>query len=226
MGFWKKLCFWRRRRRKDAITTSDTATTTDNLTSETDILICDAGTQMDSNLSCEASTQTEEPDNQTDGGAADKEREELKSIIAIQEKFLDGKDRSIRKLTAIIQETKQGNREIGKFYLLKKIRNLKEENLELRATIQHMKEEKGSEFKYITTEKEIGKCALLRKIRNMREEIVRISTRIEEMEAKQGRKLKFITTQEEIGKCAPLRKNINMREEIARLSTIIEEEEE
>ena len=50
MGFFKKLQFWKRRRTV-AITTSDIATMTDNMTSET-------GSQVNSNVRCEAYTQT------------------------------------------------------------------------------------------------------------------------------------------------------------------------
>jgi len=85
MGFWKKLCCWKRRR-NDATTTHDIATTTDNLTSESGtqvssmeiILKCDAGTQVESNLTCEASTQTlnvKEPVNRTDGHSPEKGNE-------------------------------------------------------------------------------------------------------------------------------------------------------
>jgi hypothetical protein len=72
---------------------------TDNLTSDTGtqvssidmILRCDAGTHVDSNLTSEASTQTndnEQPENRTDGSGAEK-------------------DRHIQKLNATIQQMKE-----------------------------------------------------------------------------------------------------------------------
>jgi len=85
MGFLKELRFWKRRG-NDVI--REIATTTD-LTSETGTevstiarnLSSDAGTKVNSNLTCEASTQThydnEKPENRTDGCAAAKEKEQL-----------------------------------------------------------------------------------------------------------------------------------------------------
>ena len=155
MNFLRKLRFWKRRR-SDAVTSCDIATATDNLTLETGtqvssiqmILRCDAGTQVDSNLTCEASTQTsnrnEKPKNRTDGGAADKEQEELKRKIAALEKFLEEKDRHIRQQNG---------------------------------TIQAMKERQRSEIQYIRTKEEMEKRSLLQKIRDMRDEIISLEER-------------------------------------------------
>ena len=82
----------------DAVTTSDIATTTDNLTSE-------IGIQVDCNLTCEASTQTpndnKQPGIRTDSGAAEKEKEQMKTKIAELEKFVEYQDRHIREQNAI-----------------------------------------------------------------------------------------------------------------------------
>jgi hypothetical protein len=118
MGFLKKIRFWRRRH-NDAVRTCDNATMTDHLNLETGtqfssieiILRCDAGTQVDSNLTCEASTQThnckEEPENRIDGGMAENEKEEMKREIALLEKLLEEKDRHNRKLNSILSELKE-----------------------------------------------------------------------------------------------------------------------
>jgi len=155
MGFLKKLRCWKRRH-NDAVTTRDIATVTDNLTSETGtqvlsvemILRCNAGSQVDSNLTCEASMQTpngnEQPENRMDGGAAEKGKEELRSKIAELEKFLEEKDH---------QTWKQNE------------------------TIQEMKKRQRSEIQYIKTKEEIEKSSLLCKIRGMRQEIISLKKR-------------------------------------------------
>jgi hypothetical protein len=148
MGFLKKLRFWKRRH-DDAVINCDIATT-DNLTSETGtqvsyiemILRYDAGTQVDSKLTREASTQTpndNEPENRTNGGGAEKEREQMKSKIAALEKFLEEKDHHIWELNAMIEE---------------------------------MKGRQGSEIQFIRRKQEIEKSALLCKIRAMTDEIL------------------------------------------------------
>jgi hypothetical protein len=113
MGFLKKLLFWKRRC-SDTVTTCNIATTTDNPTSETGTQVWsremnlrrDVGTQVDSNLTHEASTQTpndnEQPENRTDGGTTEKEQEQMKSERAALEQLLEEKDRHIRNLNAII----------------------------------------------------------------------------------------------------------------------------
>jgi hypothetical protein len=120
MGFWKKLRFWKKRRNV-AVTTCDIATSTD-VTSETctqvssieEILRCDASTQVYNNMTCEASTQTqngnEQSDKTDDGGAAEREKEELKSKVAALEKFLEEKDGKICKLSATMHEMKVGHK--------------------------------------------------------------------------------------------------------------------
>lgn len=89
MGFWKKLCFWRRRRNV-AVTTRDIATTTEDLNSEN-------GTQVSSHY-----TQTpdwnEEPQKTTDGGADEKD----KKIAALQKK-LDTRENEIIKVIKLLQ---------------------------------------------------------------------------------------------------------------------------
>jgi len=87
INFLKKLRFWKRR--NDAVTRD--IVTTDNRNSETGnqvssiemILKCHAGTQVDSILTCEATSQTsnvnERPQNRTDSGAAENGKEEMKS---------------------------------------------------------------------------------------------------------------------------------------------------
>jgi hypothetical protein len=129
---------------------------TDDLTSETGtqvssiemILRCNAGSQVDSSLTCEALMQTpngnEQPENRTDGGAAEKGKEELKSKIAELEKFLKEKDRQIWK----------GNE-----------------------TIQEMKKRQRSEIHYIKMKEEMEKSSLLCKIRGMRQEIISLKER-------------------------------------------------
>jgi hypothetical protein len=105
-------------------------------------LRCDTGTQVDSNLTCEDSAQTpnenEQPENRTDGGAAEKEKEEMKRKITSLEKFLDEKDRKILKLNATIQEMKEQQRreihfiktkqEMEKTPMLRKTRKMSKEN--------------------------------------------------------------------------------------------------
>jgi hypothetical protein len=72
------------------------------------ILRCDAGTQVDYNLTREASTQTsnrnENPKNRTDGGGADKEQQELKRKIAALENMCEENDRQIRKQNETIKK--------------------------------------------------------------------------------------------------------------------------
>jgi hypothetical protein len=158
MGFLKilkKLRFWRKRN-NDALTTCDIATSTDNVTSETCtqvssievILRCDAGTQVDNNLTCEASMQTrngnEKSEKAADGGAGEREKVELKRKIAALEKFLEEKDGKICKLSA---------------------------------TMNEMKMEHRSELQYIKTKKEMDKSSMLQKIRDMRNEIIRLKER-------------------------------------------------
>jgi chromosome segregation ATPase len=155
MDFLKKLRFWKRRR-NNAVTSRDIAATTDNLTMETGtqvlsiemILRRDAGTQVDSSLTREASTQTsnrnEKPKNRTYGGAADKEREELKRKITALENILEENDRQIQ---------------------------------EQNKTIKEMKERLRSEIQYIRTKEEIEKRSLLQKIRHMRDEIISLEER-------------------------------------------------
>ena len=150
MDFFKKLRFWKRKR-NDAVRTRDIATTKDNLNSETGtqvssiemVVKCHAGTQVDSILTCEASTQTsnvkERPQNRTDGGVAEKGKEEMKSKVAAMEKLLEEKDRLIRKQNA---------------------------------TIQEMKERHRSHIQFIKTKEEMEKSSLLRKVRDMRQEII------------------------------------------------------
>ena len=151
MGFWRKLCCWKRRR-NDATTTRDIATTTDNLTSESGtqvssveiILKCDAGTQVESNMTCEASTQTlnvKEPINRTDGHSAEKGNEEMESKIAALEMIIQNKDSKIRKLND---------------------------------TILEMKVQQRNEIQYIQTKEQIEKSSLLRKIRSLRQEIIHL----------------------------------------------------
>jgi hypothetical protein len=112
------------------------------------ILRCDARTQVDSNLTREASTQTshrnEKPRNRNDGGAADKEQEELKRKIATLENILEEKDLQIQKQNE---------------------------------TIKKMKEQHRSEIQNIRTKEEIEKRSLLQKIRNMRNEIMSLEER-------------------------------------------------
>ena len=155
MRFLKKLRFWKRRR-NDTVTTRDIATTKDNLNSETGtqvssiemILKCDAGTQVDSILTCEASSHTsnvnERLQNRTDGGAAENGKEEMKIKVAALEKLLEENDRLIRKQNA---------------------------------TIQEMKERQRSHIQFIKTKEEMEKSSLLRKIRDMREEIISLKER-------------------------------------------------
>jgi len=154
MGFWKKLCCWKRRR-NDATTTRDIATTTDNLTSESGtqvssveiILKTDAGTQVEPNLTCGASTQTlsvKEPVNRTDGHSAEKGNEDMQSKIAALEKIIQDKDRQIRKLND---------------------------------TILDMKVQQRNEIQYIQTKEQMEKGSLLRKIRSMRQEIINLKER-------------------------------------------------
>jgi hypothetical protein len=150
MNFLKKLRFWKKRR-NNAVTSRDIAARTDNMTLETGtqvssvemILRCDAGTQVDSNLTREASTQTshrnKKPKNRTDGGAADKEQEELKRKIAALENILEENDLQIRKQNE---------------------------------TIKEMKEQHRSEIQYIRRKEEIEKRSLLQKIRRTRDEII------------------------------------------------------
>jgi hypothetical protein len=102
--------------------------------------------QQNKRSDCEASTQTpyynKWPENRTYGGAAEKEKEEIKSKTAALEKFLKENDCHIQKLNAIIQEIKerQGSRvqfipreeEIGKCDLLHKIRAMREEIISLK----------------------------------------------------------------------------------------------
>jgi len=63
---------------------------------------CDAGTQVDSNMTCDASMQTpkgnEQPKKRTGSGAAEKEKEEIKRKDAEMVKFLEEKCCQIRKL--------------------------------------------------------------------------------------------------------------------------------
>ena len=80
---------------------------TDKLISETGTQVssiemihgCDVGTQVDFNLAREASTQRsnvkEKPETKTDGGAADKEREEVQNKLAALEKLVEQRDRQI-----------------------------------------------------------------------------------------------------------------------------------
>jgi DNA-binding protein len=154
MGFLKKM-FFCKRRRNEAAATRDIATTTDNLTSETgtqvspiEMMMCDAGTQVDPNLTREASTQTinliEKPETKTDGGATDKEKEELQNEVAALEKLLEEKDLHIRKL---------------------------------KVTTHELKERQRSEIHYIKTREEMEKSSLLRKIRDMRNEIISLKER-------------------------------------------------
>jgi hypothetical protein len=83
---------------------------TSTLVSSIEILTCNAGTQVDFNLTHDVSTQTpndkEQPENRNYGSADEKEKQEMKSKIAALEKFREEKDRHIPKLNAIIQETK------------------------------------------------------------------------------------------------------------------------
>jgi len=114
MGFWKNLCCWRRR--NVAARTRDISTEIEIATSEfaiqvssTDITVrCDEGTQVASNKTCDASTQTiivhEEP-KKTDGGAGEEEKE-LKTERTEMGKILDEKDCQIRKLQATLHEMK------------------------------------------------------------------------------------------------------------------------
>jgi hypothetical protein len=68
------------------------------------ILRCDAGTQVESNLTCYNSTQTpndnEQPGHRTDCGSAEKGKDEMQKKIAALEKFLQEKDCHIQKLNA------------------------------------------------------------------------------------------------------------------------------
>jgi len=154
MGFWRKLCCWKRRR-NDATTTRDIATTTVNLTSESStqvssveiILKCDVGTQVESNVTCEASTQTltvKEPENRTDGHSAEKGNEEMESKIAALEMVIQNKDRQIRKLND---------------------------------TILDMKVQQRNEIQYIQTKEQIEQSSLLRKIKSLRQEIINLKER-------------------------------------------------
>jgi hypothetical protein len=94
MDFFKKLRFWKRKR-NEGVTTRDIATTMDILYSET-------GTQVDSILTCETSTQTsnveERPRNRTDGGAAEKVKEEILSKVAAMEKLLEEQNATIQEM--------------------------------------------------------------------------------------------------------------------------------
>jgi len=60
---------------------------------------CDAGTQVDFKLTREASTQRsnvkEKPETKIDGGAVDKETEEVQNKIAALEKLVEQRDRQI-----------------------------------------------------------------------------------------------------------------------------------
>jgi len=167
MYIYKKLHFWKRRR-NDAVTNSNICTKTYNFTSETStqvssiakILRCDAGTQVDSNLTHEASTQTtkvnEQLETKTDSGAADTEKEELQNKIAALETVLEEKDCQIQKQNATISAMKERTRseiqfmkeEIEKTPLLRKVRAMREEIEEKdrhiqkqNATISAMKEQ-------------------------------------------------------------------------------------
>ena len=69
------------------------------------ILKCHARTQVDSILTCEASSQTsnvnERPHNRTDSGAAENGKEEMKRKVATLKKLLEEKDRPIWKQNEI-----------------------------------------------------------------------------------------------------------------------------
>jgi len=173
MGCFKKLRFWKRRRAvttsdigimtdnmtsetgthvssivtceaymetHDAATTHDVSTMTTQVSSEMN----DAGTQVDTSLTCNASTQTskgnKQPKERIDG-AAEEENEQTKRKIAEMEKLLEEKDRKIEKLNATVHEMKRQHR---------------------------------SEIQYIKTKEEMEKSSLLRKIMGMRKQITRL----------------------------------------------------
>jgi phage host-nuclease inhibitor protein Gam len=85
--------------------------------------------------STQTSNDNKQPENRTDGGAAEKEKEEVKSKTAALEKFLEKKNCHIRTLNAVIQEMKerQGSEiqfikrkeEVEKSALLCKIRDMR-----------------------------------------------------------------------------------------------------
>ena len=92
----------------------------------------------------------EQPENRTDGGGAENEKDELKSKTAPLEKFLEEKDRHIQKLNATIQQMKERQRseiqfikreeEIEKSALLRKIRDTRDEIISLKESRPPMTE--------------------------------------------------------------------------------------
>lgn len=78
-------------------------------------MTCNVCTQVDSIVTCDASTQTEEGNEEsnkrTDGGAVEEEKEELKKTVSEMVKFFEEQDNLTRQLKATIHEgtTKKRN---------------------------------------------------------------------------------------------------------------------
>ena len=135
MNFFNKLRFWKKR--NETLTTRDVATSMDILTSETStqvslvemIVTRQVGSQVDSIVTCEASTQTanrERSKNRSDGGSAEKGKQEMKRKLDAMTKIIEEKDRLIRKQTDTIEEMKE--RHISRCqYFLRKLTDLREE---------------------------------------------------------------------------------------------------
>ena len=105
MNFLKKLRFWKRRRNgavtRDITTYNRNSETGNQVSSIEMILRCQAGTQVDSILACEVSSQTSNvngrPQNKPDGGAAENDKEEMNSKVAALKTLLEENDRQIWK---------------------------------------------------------------------------------------------------------------------------------
>lgn len=148
MGFWRNLCCWRRR--SVAARTGDIPTEMEIPTAEiatqvssTDIIArCDEGTQVASNETCDASTQTiivdEEPQKNTDGGAGEG-----------MERILEEKDCQIRKLQATQVTFNELEKECQES---KKIQKKLQENLQ---TLMIMNNQLEKTLKDCDKEKEI-----------------------------------------------------------------------
>jgi len=146
------------------------------------------------------------PGIKTDGGSAEKDKEDMKRKIAALEQYLEFKDRVISIQKGIIQDMKerQGKNEEVDIKVICEARTQTHNNIKLP---QNITDGGGAEMKLQIA---VLERSLEEKDRHNRT----LNAIIQGMKERQGREIIFMERNEETGKCALLCKIRQMREEI------------
>jgi hypothetical protein len=149
------------------------------------------------------------PGNKTDGGSAEKDKEDMKRKTAALEQYLEFKDRIISKRKGIIKDMKerQGKNEEVDNKVICEAHTQTHNNIKLSENIT---DGGAAEMKLLI-------AVLERSLEEKDHHNQKLNAIIQEMKEQQGSEIIFIERNEETGKCALLRKIRQMREEILSL---------